>query len=105
MVCCGMAMIMATKIQSRRPHGLSIEEALAAAIQVAKRVEERGGVGYSVSGNRIDISGKGVKGCIRVDDTHVEVEIELGLLLRPMRGLIEGKLDSYFERYFKPTGE
>lgn len=91
---------MATRIQSKREHSIGLEAARAAALNIAKRAEEKASITYRVNGDRIDVEGKGVKGHMTVDATHVEIDLELGMLLRPMKSVIERKIGDYFERYF-----
>lgn len=93
---------MATRIHQKREHGIGLERAREAALSIARRAEEKASVSYRVVGDRIDVEGKGVKGHMTVDETHVEIDLELGMLLRPMKSVIERKIGDYFERYFTP---
>ena len=77
------------------------DAAWAAALQVAERIKEKAQANYRIVGDAIEFERAGAKGKIVVNDTHVVAEVSLGLLLRPMRGLIESKIDEYFSRYFQ----
>ena len=77
------------------------DAAWAAALKVAERIKEKAQANYRIVGNAIEFERSGAKGKISVSDTHVVAEVSLGLLLRPMRSLIEGKIDEYFTRYFQ----
>ena len=76
------------------------EAAWAAALQVAERIQEKADAKYRIVGDSIEFERTGAKGKITVTDTHVVAEVTLGMLLRPMRGLVESKIDEYFARYF-----
>ncbi|HEX7479823.1 MAG TPA: polyhydroxyalkanoic acid system family protein [Polyangiales bacterium] len=88
-------------IRVERKHGLGKEAALAAALQVADRLKEKAQVGYRVNGDTIEFERTGAKGRIIVSEDTVVAEVQLGLLLRPMRSLVEAKIDEYFARYMK----
>jgi putative polyhydroxyalkanoate system protein len=87
-------------IRVERNHALGKEAALAAALRVAERMKEKAHVNYRVVGDVIEFERSGAKGRLSVEQNRVIAEITLGMLLKPMRGVIEGKVDEYFTRYF-----
>ena len=87
-------------IRVERAHTLGKEAALAAALRVAERMKEKAQVNYRVVGDAIEFERTGAKGRLTVAADRVVAEVTLGLLLRPMRGLVEGKIEDYFQRYF-----
>lgn len=89
------------KIKMTRPHQLGKEKALAAGIKVAEVLKSKAQIDYSVEGDVINVKRTGAKGSIRVTETDVTAEVEIGLVLRPMKGLIESKMGEYLERYLK----
>ena len=90
---------MATKIHVVRSHSLGKEKAHQVALKIAERMRDKAQVNYRVQGDIIVMERSGVKGQLRVGDTDVEVNIELGMMMRPMKGMIETKMAEYFDRY------
>jgi putative polyhydroxyalkanoate system protein len=87
-------------IRVERAHNIGKEAALAAALRVAERMKEKAQVSYRVDGDAIEFERTGAKGRIVVGADKVVAEITLGFLMKPMRGLIEDKIEQYFTRYF-----
>jgi putative polyhydroxyalkanoate system protein len=87
-------------IRVERAHGIGKAAALTAALRVAERMKEKAQVNYRVVGDVIEFERTGAKGRLTVEPERVIAEITLGFLLKPMRGLIESKIDDYFTRYF-----
>jgi putative polyhydroxyalkanoate system protein len=88
-------------IRVEKAHTIGKEAALAAALRVAEHIKEKAQVNYRVAGDAIEFERAGAKGKIVVGPANVIAEVSLGLLMRPMRGLIESKIDEYFTRYFE----
>jgi putative polyhydroxyalkanoate system protein len=89
------------EIHIERAHSLGKDAAWAAALKVAERMKEKAQVNYRVVGDTIEFERTGASGRIVVEAERIVAEIKLGLLLRPMRGVIESKVDEYFARYFQ----
>ena len=85
----------------QRAHGLTKQAAMEAALRIAERARDKAQAQFTVHGDVIELERSGGKGKITVTDTTVVVEIALPFLLRPMRSMLEGKIEEYFERYFK----
>lgn len=90
---------MATKIHVVRSHSLGKVKAHEVALKIAERMKNKAQVNYRVQGDVITMERSGVHGTLRIGESDVEVNIELGLMMRPMKGLIETKLGEYFDRY------
>jgi putative polyhydroxyalkanoate system protein len=88
-------------IRVERRHTIGKQAALAAAVRVAERMQEKAQVQFRVNGDVIDFERTGAKGRLVVAEESVTAEVTLGLLLKPMRGFIEQKIDDYFTRYFQ----
>jgi putative polyhydroxyalkanoate system protein len=86
-------------IRVERAHTIGKEAALAAALRVAERIKEKAQVNYRVVDDAIEFERAGAKGKIMVGPDRIVAEVTLGLLMKPMRGLIESKIDEYFARY------
>lgn len=88
---------MAT-IEISRAHGLGLDSAKARAEQLANDLQERMGISWRWDGDTIRFSAeagpaKGATGVVKVATTEVRVEIDLPFLLRPMKGMIQGKVE------------
>jgi putative polyhydroxyalkanoate system protein len=88
-------------IRVERRHTIGKEAALEAALRVAERMKEKAQVQYRVNGDAIEFERSGASGRLVVSDQNVVAEVKLGLLLKPMRGFIEQKIDDYFGRFFQ----
>jgi putative polyhydroxyalkanoate system protein len=69
------------------------------ALAVARRIEEKAQVQYRVVGDVIELSRTGASGRIVVGDDTVTIELKIGLALRPMKKLIESKIEDYLSRF------
>jgi putative polyhydroxyalkanoate system protein len=87
-------------IRVERRHTLGKQRALAAALRVAERMQEKAQVQFTVKGDTIAFERSGAKGTLTVTEDTVMAELKLGLLLKPMKAFIESKVDDYFTRYF-----
>jgi putative polyhydroxyalkanoate system protein len=87
-------------IHVEKAHAIGKEAALRAALQVAERMKEKAQVNFRVTGDVIEFERTGAKGRLTVTEDRVIADVTLGLMLRPMRGLVEGKIEEYFTRYF-----
>jgi putative polyhydroxyalkanoate system protein len=88
---------MAT-IDIRRQHTLNRDEARKRAEELARGMEDKLGIRWSWDGDLIRFdapsgAAKGTKGLVRVEATAVQVEIDLPLLLRAMKGMVESKVN------------
>lgn len=88
-------------VRVTRSHTLGKERAMEAALNVAKRIEEKAQVQYRVVGDVIELSRSGGSGRIVVSDDSVTIEIKLGFAVRPMKKLLESKIEEYFSRYLR----
>ena len=88
---------MAT-IDIRRSHTLDKDEARRRAEELAKGMEAKLGIRWSWDGDRIrfDVpsgAAKGASGVVSVEPKDVRVEVDLPLLLRAMKGMVESKIN------------
>ena len=87
-------------IRVEKTHALGKEAALQAALRVAERLKEKAQIEFQVAGDVIELTRTGATGRLTVSDDRVIAEVKLALMLRPMRGLVEAKIEEYFTRYF-----
>lgn len=84
-------------IQILRRHQLSHQEARARAEELARRVERRLAVSWHWEGDSMRLMGppglaSKAQGVVNLVPGQVQIEIDLPLALRPMKGILEGKL-------------
>jgi len=88
------------KIDIRRPHGKTIAEARAVVDKVAARMNEKLGTEGSWQGDTFNFARSGVKGSIAVSASDVHVTAELGMMLSPMKGMIEKEIGQKLDEHF-----
>ena len=87
---------MAT-IEIRKQHNLGREVARSKAEEIAKRLEAKLSLEWQWVGDSVHFEArggvaKGAKGTIVVRSEEIEVNVDLPLLLRPMKGMVESKI-------------
>jgi len=87
---------MAT-IEKRRTHTKGKDHARKAAEVIAEKLKDKINVTYHWAGDDLEFKRTGASGRIRVSETDVRVEIDLSLVLRPMKGMIEEKVEKYLD--------
>jgi putative polyhydroxyalkanoate system protein len=96
-------------IDIKRAHGLGLKAARAAADRMAEHLGRKFGLQGDWSGNVMNFERPGVTGSLAVDDKDVRLTVNLGFLLKAMRGSIEGavneELDKLFAKKAPPKGE
>ena len=87
-------------IDIRRPHQLSIAEARAVVDQVASRMQEKFGMSGQWQGDTLGFSRPGVNGSIAVEGDAIQVRAQLGMLLTPLKGMIEQEIRRKLDEHF-----
>ena len=80
------------KIDIRQPHQLPLADARAKVDHVATRMREKFDMDSQWDGDTLRFSRSGVKGSIAVTAAAVEVHAELGLMLSPLKGMVEDEI-------------
>ncbi len=88
------------KIDIHRPHQLSIAEAREVVDQVAERMHEKLGMEGQWQGDTLRFSRPGVTGTIAVGSDAIQVHAELGLMLSPLKGMIEQEIRRKLDEHF-----
>jgi putative polyhydroxyalkanoate system protein len=93
---------MAT-IDIKRNHSLGLETAKTKAAELADGMKDKLGIVWRWDGNQIKFDApsgmaKGATGQVTVSDTSIRVEIDLPFMLRPMKGMVEGKVTEKLDR-------
>ena len=69
--------------------------------KVLDRMSEKMGFDVTWSGNDATLGGKALKkGTVSVNSTAIDVEINLALFAKPMKGMIETQIEKAFSRSF-----
>ncbi len=79
-------------IDIKQPHQLSLAEARAKVDHVAGRMREKFDMESRWDGDTLRFSRSGVKGAIAVGPGLVEVHAELGMMLSPLKGMVEQEI-------------
>ena len=87
-------------IEIHRPHQLSIAEARVVVDQVAARMHEKLGIEGQWQGDTLRFSRPGVSGTIAVSGDAIKVNAELGLMLSPLKGMIEQEIRRKLDEHF-----
>jgi putative polyhydroxyalkanoate system protein len=88
------------KIDIRRPHQLSIPQARAVVDKVAARMHEKFGMEGHWQGDTLRFSRPGVTGTITVVSDAIQVNVELGMMLAPLKGVVEQEIRRKLDEHF-----
>ena len=94
-----------SQIVVRRQHRLGVPEARRLAETMASRLQRRHGGTFGWTGNRLSFSRRGASGHVAIADDSVEVLVDLGLLLRPLRGRIEREVQTFLDELEAPAAQ
>ena len=98
-------------IDIKRAHGLGLKAARAAADRMAQHLGRKFGLQGDWSGNVMNFERPGVTGSLAVDEKDLRLTVNLGFLLKAMRGSIEGAVNEELNKLFakepppRPKGE
>lgn len=84
-------------IDITRRHSLDHAQAVEAADSLAKDLSQRFDVDYQWEGDVLRFRRSGVKGQLTVNPDTIHVHIELGMLLRPMKGRVEDEIHKHLD--------
>lgn len=87
-------------ITLRRTHHIGKSKARDAVESIARELQGKLQLEYRWDGDDLRFERPGAKGTIHVSETEVRFEADLGLLLRPLRAVIEHEVAAYFDFYF-----
>jgi putative polyhydroxyalkanoate system protein len=88
------------KIDIRRPHNLPLDQARTVVEKVAGRMREKFDMQSQWEGDALRFSRPGVSGAITVAPQSVHVTAELGLMLSPLKGMVEQEIRRKLDEYF-----
>ena len=91
------------KIVVRRQHDLGLAKAKRLVQSKAKRLKDDYGGSFGWKGNVLQFERRGASGSIAVTKDDFEVQVELGLLLRPLRSRIEREIVAFCDQHLSET--
>lgn len=80
------------KIDIHQPHQLPLDQARAKVDDVAKRMLEKFDMVSHWDNDTLQFSRSGAKGTIAVSPQSVDVHAELGMMLSPLKGMVEQEI-------------
>ena len=86
-------------IRLSRAHLLNQAAQEAALERLAVHLGDALGASVSREAQTIQFDGKGFSGTVSVDDERVVGEVRLGLLMRPLKGVITREIEAGLDRY------
>lgn len=86
-----------SKISVTRHHNLDPQHARETAESLARDLSDRFDVRYEWQGGTLHFSRSGVTGQLSVTPSTIDVELSLGLLLRPLRSRIEQEIHRHLD--------
>ncbi|HEX7813792.1 polyhydroxyalkanoic acid system family protein [Dyella sp.] len=87
-------------IDIRKPHQLPLADARAVVDQVADKMREKFGMDGQWQGDTFNFSRSGVTGSIAVEAEAIQVKAELGMMLSPLKGLVEQEIRRKLDEHF-----
>jgi len=91
------------KIDIRRPHNLPLDQARTVVDKVAARMREKFDMQSQWQGDTLRFSRSGVNGTIAVAPDAIHVNAELGLMLSPLKGMVEQEIRRKLDEHFGGT--
>lgn len=88
------------KIDIHRPHQLSVAEARTVVDKVAERMQEKFAMTGQWQGDIFQFSRPGVSGTISVESDAIRVKAELGMMLSPLKGMVEQEIRRKLDEHF-----
>lgn len=86
-------------IHIERHHTLGKAQARKSAEHIAARLQHELKVESQWHGDVLQLSHSSAKGSISVEDSKVEVKVELPFLLRPLRAKVEREINQQLDKY------
>jgi putative polyhydroxyalkanoate system protein len=85
-------------IDIKKTHTLGKEKARQVAEEIAGKMKEKLDLEWAWAGDSLNFESKhgvakGVKGTVSVTDTEIGVVVDLPFMLRPLKGMVEGKIN------------
>lgn len=85
-------------VSMQRKLNMSNDEALIKVEEAADQLAEKYGLMITWLDNHASIRGPSVDGTVKVEDSVMDLRLELGFLAAPFKSKIEAAVEEYFER-------
>ena len=86
----------------RRQHGFDDPVDVRSRIEgLAEKVADRLGGTWCWEGDEAVCEARGAEARVGYDDESISIDVSLPLMLRPLRGKLEAKIEEYYGRYFE----
>lgn len=85
-------------VKMHKKLNMSNEEALQKVEEAAEQLAEKYGLSINWLDNHASIRGPSVTGSVKVEDSEMDLQLELGMLAAPFKGKIEAAVEEYFQR-------
>jgi putative polyhydroxyalkanoate system protein len=86
------------RISVERAHGLGKEAAREKAEKLAQKLSEQYGLEPQWSGDTLNLKRTGVKGAVHVSEDSIRVDVELGLVMSAMSGMIKSEIEKALDK-------
>ncbi|MGE8149310.1 polyhydroxyalkanoic acid system family protein [Pseudomonas frederiksbergensis] len=86
------------RISVERAHSLGKEAARVKADLLAQKLSEQYGLEPSWSGDTLNLKRSGVKGAVLVSEDSIKVDVELGLMMSAMSGMIKSEIEKALDK-------
>jgi putative polyhydroxyalkanoate system protein len=90
-------------ISIQRSHQLSLSEAKERVTQLAESLEKDLDARWRWQGDELRFERTGASGVVRVASAQVDVEVQLGLLLRPLKATITARIHERLDSLLGPV--
>lgn len=89
------------EISMKRKHGLEDADDVRSRIEgLAEKISDRLGGTWRWQGDEAVCAARGAEARVCYDAESISLDVKLPLMLRPLRGMLETKIEEYFDRYF-----
>lgn len=85
-------------IDITRPHKITLKKGKALLTKFADSLAQEYGGTYKETPEGLDFEGPGVSGVVTVDKTSIRIQVKLGLLMRPLKSVIEGQINEKIDQ-------
>ena len=92
-------------ISVSRAHKLPHQKARDAAERIARDLKQRFQLDYAWDGDAVTFERPGVNGRMVVAKDRVALDVRLGLLLTPIKPMIEREIHAQFDKLFGPAAK
>jgi len=90
-------------INIHRKHSLNHDKARRAAQNVAEHLNDRFQLQYRWESDSLHFKHAGLKGNLELKESEVQIKIKLGLMMLPIKPLLEKEIHQYMNDIFEET--